>query len=97
MSVNKPLFDELYVECKNIIQLSNDKNIKNKEPQMLISLLVKEITLFNDKMIIQYNTPIANSPDESRGFNLLSDNVKFPLCKWISKPKMIDYEVIMKV
>ena len=73
------------------------KQALKQEPQMLISLLVKEITLFNDKMIIQYNTPIANSPDESRGFNLLSDNVKFPLCKWISKPKMIDYELIMKV
>lgn len=34
MSVNKPLFDELYVECKNIIQLSNDKNIKSKETKL---------------------------------------------------------------
>ena len=38
------------------------------EPQMLINALVKQITLYDDKMIITYNSPLSAGPDESRDF-----------------------------
>lgn len=40
-----------------------------QEPQLLINCLVKEITLYDDKMIITYNTPLNESSDENRGFS----------------------------
>ena len=74
------------------------KEALRQEPLMLITLLVKEITLFNDKMVIQFNTPTETSPDESRGFNLYSDNVKYPVYIMKKKiPVMIDFELIIKV
>lgn len=33
------------------------------EPQMLINYFIKEIVLYDDKIEIYYNNPIANSPD----------------------------------
>lgn len=38
------------------------------EPQSLIDWLVKEIVLYDDKIEIQFNSPIRNSPDDSQGF-----------------------------
>ena len=74
------------------------KEALRQEPLMLITLLVKEITLFNDKMVIQFNTPTETSPDESRGFDLYSDNVKYPVYIMKKKiPVMIDFELIIKV
>ena len=40
-----------------------------QEPQLLINCLVKEITLYDDKMIITYNTPLNEGSDENRGFS----------------------------
>ena len=74
------------------------KEALKQEPLMLINLLVKEITLFNDKMVIQFNSPIEKSPDGSRGFNLYSDNVQYPVYIMKKKiPVMIDFELIFKV
>ena len=49
------------------------------EPKMLINILVKEIVAYNDKIVIQYNIPREISPDESRGFCIFKNNVKFPI------------------
>lgn len=38
------------------------------EAQTMISYLIKEIRLFDDKIEIQYNSPISESPDNSQGF-----------------------------
>ena len=68
------------------------------EPQMLISVLVKEIVVFNDKVIITYNMPREISPDESRGYCLFKDNIKFPI--YIQKkkiPYMIDFILEMQI
>ena len=46
------------------------------EPKLLINLLVKQITLFDDKIQIQYNSPIKQSPDNIRGFLLCTKTVK---------------------
>lgn len=40
------------------------------EPNLLVSYLVKEIHLFDDKIEIQFNSPINKSPDDSQGFLL---------------------------
>ena len=48
------------------------------EPQMLINTLVKQITLYDDKIIIQYNSPIKAGPDESRGFSFYEEQLKMP-------------------
>ena len=48
------------------------------EPQMLINTLVKQITLYDDKIIIQYNSPIKAGPDESRGFSFYERQLKMP-------------------
>ncbi len=48
------------------------------EPQMLINALVKQITLYDDKIIIQYNSPVKAGPDESRDFSFYQKQVKMP-------------------
>ena len=46
------------------------------EPKLLINYLVKQITLYDDKIQIQFNSPIKESPDnESWGFSLCSKKV----------------------
>ena len=47
------------------------------EPKLLINYLVKQITLYNDRIVIQFNSPIKQSPDnDNRGFFLCSKTVK---------------------
>lgn len=46
------------------------------EPKMLINLFVKEITLFDDKIAIQFNSPSKASPDTIRGFSFYSETVE---------------------
>ena len=46
------------------------------EPQMLINALVKQITLYDDKIIIQYNSPVKAGPDESRDFSFYEKQLK---------------------
>ena len=48
------------------------------EPKLLINYLIKQITLYDDKIEIQFNSPIKESPDkDSQGFSLCSKNVSF--------------------
>ncbi len=49
------------------------------EPKLLINYLVKQITLFDDKIQIQFNSPIKLSPDNSQGFSLCTKTVKFTM------------------
>lgn len=48
------------------------------EPQMLINYLIKEITLFDNRADIFYNSPIktTDSPDNSQGFSFYSKSVR---------------------
>ena len=48
------------------------------EAQTMISYLIKEIRLFDDKIEIQYNSPISESPDNSQGFLLYTGFRKMP-------------------
>lgn len=47
------------------------------EPKMLINFFVKRITVFDDKIEIQFNSPIKLSPDESQGFSFYRETVDF--------------------
>ena len=49
-----------------------------KEPLQLINYFIKEIQLYDDKMIIIYNTPKTINLDESQGFSFYDKNVKMP-------------------
>ena len=48
------------------------------EPKLLINYLIKQVTLYDDKIEIQFNAPINISPDDEsrRGFSLCSKTVK---------------------
>lgn len=49
-----------------------------QEPQLLINCLVKKITLYDDKMIITYNTPLNEGSDENRGFSFYEKILYLP-------------------
>lgn len=67
-----------------------------KEPKILINYLVKEIKLFDDKIIITYNTP-NNSLDDSQGCCFYNCNIPYPIyVQNVIKPRMIDFRLIMK-
>ena len=75
----------LIEQSKTKITLSEDKIRKYyeqallKEPQMLINLLIKQIVLYNDKMIVYYNSPIQTSPDgNSQGFSFYDEIAFMP-------------------
>ena len=38
-------------------------------PQTLINYLVKEVILYDDKVIVKFNNPFRTSPDNSQGFS----------------------------
>ena len=48
-----------------------------QEPQLLINCLVKEITLYDDKMIITYNIPLNKGSDENRAFLFTKKYITF--------------------
>ena len=54
------------------------KSALEKEPLQLINYFIKEIQLYDDKMIIIYNTPKTINLDESQGFSFCDKNVKRP-------------------
>ena len=49
-----------------------------QEPQLLISTLVKEILLYDDKMVITYNTPLYKGSDDDRGFSFYEKTLFLP-------------------
>lgn len=48
------------------------------EANLLINVLIKQITLYDDKMIITYNSPIKEGPDGSRDFSFYQKTLKMP-------------------
>lgn len=74
----------LIEKSKSAVQLT-EKQIREfysqalaLEPKLLINYLVKQVTLYDDKIEIQFNAPINISPDDEsrRGFSLCSKTVK---------------------
>ena len=44
-------------------------------PQTLINYLVKEVILYDDKVIVKFNNPLRTSPDNSQGFSFYHKKV----------------------
>lgn len=69
-----------------------------KIPKQLVEYFVKSIELYDDKMIITYNTPRPVDLDESHGFSFYDKNVK--TARVIQNRKYVNYEnfrLIMRV
>ena len=89
--------------ARNATELSRDyilqflKDGLRKEPLKLINHFIKEIILFDDKMIIHYNTPSPINLDESQGFSFYDETVKI-LCYSLLKKKYVtqDFRLIMR-
>ena len=48
------------------------EEVLNLEATMIVSLFIKEIVLYNDRIEIYFNSPIKNGSDESQGFSFCS-------------------------
>ena len=74
-------------KARNATEISGDyilqflKEGLRKEPLKLINHFIKEIILFDDKMIIHYNTPSPINLDESQGFSFYDETVKMKVYK----------------
>ncbi len=69
-----------------------------QSPQLLINMLVKQIQLYDDKMVIIYNTPKTMGLDESQGFSFYDSNVKLPIYIQNKKqPRMVDFRLVMRI
>lgn len=69
-----------------------------KEPLKLINYFISEIRLFDDKIIICYNTPKTMNLDDSQGFSFCDKNVKMP---YVIQNKnyygLKDFRLIMRI
>lgn len=54
------------------------------EPKTLITYLIKQVILYDDKIEIQFNSPIRISPDDEscRGFSFYSETIELITFKW---------------
>ena len=75
---------EILIEKSKTAVVLSEKEIREfyeqalrLEPQMLINYLVKEILVYDDEIVIKYNTPTTISPDESQGFSFYHKTLKF--------------------
>lgn len=89
----------LIEKSKTTVQLT-EKQIRefymqalSLEPKLLINYLIKQITLYDDKIEIQFNAPIKVSPDDEshRGFLFYSKTVKLSY-KVPFRTNLIKYE-----
>lgn len=74
----------LIERSKQAVQLK-ERDIKEfytqmlqSEPKILINFFIKQIKLFDDKIVIEYNSPIKLSPDSEswRGFSIYSETIE---------------------
>lgn len=64
------------------------------EAQMLVNYLIKEVVLYDDKMIIKYNNPLRTSPDDCQGFFFYAKNHSYT---YTIPNKPTVYEIRMNV
>lgn len=81
----KELDEKIAVEQNKVAYILSEDDMRRyyisamqQEPQILINILVKEITLYDDKMIITYNTPLNEGSDENRGFSFYEKMLYLP-------------------
>ena len=54
-------------------------------PERIISTLIKEIVLYNDKIEVYLNSPLRTSPDDNRGFSFYTEVVNMPIERYSVK------------
>lgn len=94
---------QIYIErAKSPYKLTREEFMQfyklalEKESRTFVNYLVKEVELFNNKIIITYNNP-NKSLDGSQDFCLFNSNVPYPIYIQNRKvPTMIDFRMIMK-
>lgn len=67
-----------------------------REAKMLITVLVKQIILYNDKIEIKLNSPLRNGPDESQGFSFYNETVKIAYYMY-NKPELGKREIALQM
>lgn len=79
-------------------QKSERKRFPKKKERAARNGQSTEIRLFDNKMIIVYNSPKTMSLDESQGFSFYTENVSYPIyIQNMKQPKMIDFQLIMRI
>ncbi len=81
----RELYEKIAVERNKVAFLLTEDDMRRyyltairQEPQLLISTLVKEILLYDDKMVITYNTPLHEGSDDARGFSFYEKMLYLP-------------------
>lgn len=94
----------LIEKSKTSVEISQDEmrafyiKALDYEPKMLIQYLVKQIILFDDKIQIQFTSPISQSPDRERGFSFYSKKVEISYSVPFRKNIVnIEFEIEMSV
>ena len=84
-SLIKDLDEKIAIEQNKASFMLSENEIRRyytaaieQESQLLINYFIKEITLFDDKIIITYNNPLNEGPDENRGFSFYEKMVFLP-------------------
>ena len=92
---------EILIEKSKTAVVLSEKEIREfyeqalrLEPQMLINYLVKEVVLFDDKIIIRFNNPLRTSPDDGQGFFFYNKNHSYT---YTIPNKPTVYEIKMNV
>lgn len=70
-----------------------------QEPKMLITYLVKQVVLYDDKIKIQFNSPIRISPDDEKsGLIFYSETIEMITFKWANtKPYTQKTQLILYI
>ena len=81
----RELDEKIAVERNKVAFLLTENDMRRyyltairQEPHLLISTLVKEILLYDDKMVITYNTPLYEGSDDDRGFSFYEKTLFLP-------------------
>ena len=96
---------KILIEQRKTAVLLTEKEIREyyeealkREPQALITELVKMINLYDDKMRIELNSPITKGPDESQGFSFYTNIIKIPTYYTCSlTPKMEEMQIELAI
>ncbi len=81
----RELDEKIAVEQNKTIPILSEKDILTyyssaleNEPRLIVSLLVKRIVLYDDKIEIFFKSPLEKSPDENRGFCFYKTDSSLP-------------------
>lgn len=89
-------------KSKTAVKLSEDEirsyyeAALKMEARMIVTCIIKQIVLYNDKIKIYLNNPLRTGPDESQDFSFYSENVKMPEVMHI-KPQLNEQNMLVEI